>query len=58
MARIHAAVARLSVFDAGRPSRLPGLRELSVRDAPYVIVYEVNGDDVDLLAIYHTSQDR
>lgn len=44
--------------DIGRPSRVPGVRELSVRNAPYVIVYRVDGEAIDILAVYHTAQDR
>lgn len=44
--------------DIGRPSIEPGVRELSVRNAPYVIVYRLNGDTIDVLAIYHTAQQR
>jgi toxin ParE1/3/4 len=44
--------------DIGRPGGKPGTRELSVRNAPYVIVYRVDGDIADILAVYHTAQDR
>ena len=44
--------------DIGRPSSEPGVRELSVRTAPYVIVYRVLSDVIEVLGVYHTSQDR
>ncbi len=44
--------------DIGRPSRVEGVREMSVRAAPYVIAYQVDGDTIDILAVYHTAQDR
>lgn len=44
--------------DIGRPSRVADARELSVRGAPYVIAYQVSGDAIEILAVYHTSQDR
>lgn len=45
--------------DIGRPSRVEGLRELSVRNAPYVVVYRIIDDDAaDVLAVYHKAQDR
>ncbi|PZO49862.1 MAG: type II toxin-antitoxin system mRNA interferase toxin, RelE/StbE family [Alphaproteobacteria bacterium] len=44
--------------DIGRPSRVEGVREMSVRAAPYVIAYQVAGDTIDILAVYHTAQDR
>jgi toxin ParE1/3/4 len=57
--RIRAAAESLKrLGDIGRPSIEPGLRELSVRNAPYVIVYRMTGETVDILAVYHTAQDR
>ena len=49
----------LAVFPRrGRPSSLPGLRELAVI-RPYVIVYRLLADDaVDILRIWHAAQDR
>jgi toxin ParE1/3/4 len=44
--------------DIGRPGGKPGTRELSVRNAPYVIVYRVDADIADILAVYHAAQDR
>ena len=42
----------------GRPSILPGRREL-VALRPYVIVYRVlAGNDVDILRVWHAAQDR
>jgi plasmid stabilization system protein ParE len=58
-ARIGAAVASLArLGDIGRPSKVAGWRELSVRKAPYVIAYRVRGEFVEILAVYHTAQDR
>jgi len=39
--------------DVGRPGALPGTRELSVRNAPYVIVYLVQDDVAEIVAVYH-----
>lgn len=59
VARIRAAAESLKrLGDIGRPSIEPGVRELSVRNAPYVIVYRADGDTIDILAVYHTAQDR
>lgn len=44
--------------DIGRPGGLSGTRELSVRNEPYVIVYVVGAGVADILAVYHTAQDR
>lgn len=59
MKRIRAAAQTLTrLGDIGRPSRVEGVRELSVRGAPYVIAYRMNGDEIDILAVYHTAQER
>lgn len=41
----------------GRPGERAGVRELPVRDFPYLVIYRVAGDAVEVLAIFHTSQD-
>lgn len=59
LGRIRAAADSLKrLGDIGRPSIGPGLRELSVRNAPYVIVYRIEGDMLEILAVYHTAQER
>jgi toxin ParE1/3/4 len=51
---IVATAERLRAFPAsGRAGRLPDTRELTVRSLPYVIVYEVTGEIVTVLAILH-----
>jgi addiction module RelE/StbE family toxin len=49
----------LAVFPRrGRPSSLPGRREL-VAVRPYVLVYRILPDEtVDILRIWHAAQDR
>jgi toxin ParE1/3/4 len=57
--RIRAAADSMKrLGDIGRPSIEPGLRELSVRNAPYVIVYRIDGDTVEIVAVYHTAVER
>ncbi|MBL8780144.1 MAG: type II toxin-antitoxin system RelE/ParE family toxin [Alphaproteobacteria bacterium] len=57
--RIRAAANSLCrLGDIGRPSRVTGLREMSVRGAPYVVVYRVRPGVIDILAVYHHAQDR
>ena len=59
LARIRTAAHSLKrLGDIGRPSIEPGLRELSVRNAPYIIVYRIDGDTIDILAVYHAAQER
>lgn len=57
--RIRSAAESLKrLGDIGRPSIEPGLRELSVRSAPYVIVYRIDSETVEILAACHTAQHR
>lgn len=41
--------------EMGRPGRIPGTRELVVHPR-YLIVYEIAGDTVVILAVVHTSR--
>jgi toxin ParE1/3/4 len=59
IARIKASGESLErLGDIGRPSRFEGFRELSVRGAPYVIVFTVRDDHFLIVAVFHTAQDR
>ena len=59
LSRLHAAAESLvRLGDIGRHSRVPGLRELSVRTEPYVIVYRMAGEVIEVVAVYHTAQSR
>ncbi|MCC0007747.1 MAG: type II toxin-antitoxin system RelE/ParE family toxin [Hyphomicrobiaceae bacterium] len=54
---ILAHVAHLADFpNAGRPGFLTGTRELVVPRFPLLIVYEVTGEVVTFLRVYHQSQ--
>lgn len=37
----------------GRAGRVPGTRELVVTDTPFVVPYRVQGETVELLAVFH-----
>jgi len=55
---IIAACDRLEQLpERGRPGRRRGTRELTIV-WPYVIVYRMNREDVEILAIWHGAQDR
>jgi addiction module RelE/StbE family toxin len=41
----------------GRTGRLPGLRELVIV-SPYVIIYRIAGDEVLILRVWHSAQNR
>ncbi|MBS0275905.1 MAG: type II toxin-antitoxin system RelE/ParE family toxin [Proteobacteria bacterium] len=53
-----AACDRLELFpERGRPGLIEGTRELTTV-WPYVIVYKINGDRIDVLSIWHGKQHR
>ena len=58
VARIRAAVSSMRrLGDIGRPS-IANVRALSVRNAPYVVLYSIDENSIEIVAIYHTAQDR
>ena len=42
----------------GRPGRVEGTRELLFSPLPYVAVYRVDAQNIEIWRIYHTSQNR
>jgi toxin ParE1/3/4 len=51
------AVAHLSRFPSlGRPGRVAGTRELVVTGTPYIIPYQVRGDAVEILRVFHAAR--
>lgn len=40
----------------GRPGRVPGTRELVIPKTPYIIPYQVSGDQRQILRLYHGSR--
>ena len=40
----------------GRPGRVPGTRELIVRNTRYIVPYRVRGDVVEILRVFHASR--
>lgn len=57
--RVEERVAALIQFpNAGRPSRRDGVRELVISGTPYIAVYRVRGDQVEIIRFFHTSQNR
>jgi addiction module RelE/StbE family toxin len=43
--------------DRGRPGHRSGTRELALTPLPYVVVYAVKAEAVEILHIYHGAQD-
>jgi plasmid stabilization system protein ParE len=55
--RITAAVGQLQVFpEGGRTGRVHGTREVVILKHPYIVVYRVRGDELEVLGIRHTSR--
>ena len=56
--RIEAAVNLLRAFPMmGRAGRRAGTRELPVPGTPYILVYRVKQESVQMLAVLHGSRD-
>ena len=55
---VETAVERLSDNPMqGRPSSLPGLRELVVARTPFLVPYRVTSDQIEVLAVFHGARD-
>ena len=56
---IYETIATLrSLPHRGRAGREEGTRELVIAHLPYIVVYRLKGDAVEILHIYHGAQDR
>ena len=56
--RIVSATRRLGEFPhSGRVGQVEGTRELVVAGLPYLVVYQVSGEQVEILRVFHTSRD-
>lgn len=42
----------------GRPGRIEGTREVLFSPMPYVVVYRVREQSIEIWRVFHTSQDR
>lgn len=42
--------------DIGRPGRCEGTRELTINPYPYIVAYRIDADEVQILAVVHTSR--
>ncbi|MGA7381797.1 MAG: type II toxin-antitoxin system RelE/ParE family toxin [Terriglobales bacterium] len=55
---IYDGCGTLRVFPRrGRAGRIPGTRELIFSGLPYIVVYEIKEQSVEVLRIYHGAQD-
>ena len=59
MRRLYEAIRSLTDSPArGRPGREKGTRELLFPPLPYVAVYRLRENSVEVLRIFHTAQNR
>jgi len=55
---IENAANHLSLFPTmGRPSKRPRSRELAIPGTPFILVYRVRNNALEILALYHGAQD-
>jgi toxin ParE1/3/4 len=56
---IEISTLRLALFPlSGRSGAVPTTRELVVPRLPYIAVYRVNDDAVEIIAVFHAAQDK
>jgi toxin ParE1/3/4 len=59
MREIYETIATLRTLpQRGRIGREEGTRELVIARLPYIVVYRIKGDAMEILRIYHGAQDR
>jgi toxin ParE1/3/4 len=57
--RIEYSIGRLVTLPfSGRPGVVAGTRILVVPGLPYVVIYRVGADEVDIIAVLHTARGR
>jgi plasmid stabilization system protein ParE len=56
--RIRRAVRNIGYFPGvGRLHERTGTREYLVRGLPYLLIYSVDDDSIEIIAVFHTSRD-
>ena len=56
-AKIRSSVLQLKEFPAlGRPGRVSGTHEIVVTKTPYLVVYRIHADQIQILRVLHSSQ--
>ena len=57
VSRIRKQVEQLAHFpERGRAGRVDGTRELVISATPFIVVYDLRGDTVNILAVVHGSR--
>ncbi|MBX3455842.1 type II toxin-antitoxin system RelE/ParE family toxin [Ferrovibrio sp.] len=56
--RIDALAAALRIFpERGRSGRVAGTRELVIPDLPWLLIYEITGNEIHILRVLHGARD-
>jgi plasmid stabilization system protein ParE len=59
MRKLYGTIRALKEWpERGRPGREKGTREILFPPAPYVAVYRVKEQTIEVMRIYHAAQDR
>jgi toxin ParE1/3/4 len=59
VARIERSISRLALYPfSGRPGVVVGTRILVVPGLPYMAIYRVHDEMVDIIAVLHTARQR
>jgi plasmid stabilization system protein ParE len=54
--RIRASVEKLKAFsNAGRTGQVAATRELVIPGLPYIVVYHLTAESVDILRVFHSA---
>ncbi|HZS48756.1 MAG TPA: type II toxin-antitoxin system RelE/ParE family toxin [Blastocatellia bacterium] len=57
VAKIQQDIAIIASYPAsGRQGRVPGTREMIVSGTPYIIIYRIHEQTVEILRVFHTKQ--
>ena len=52
----HQVVQLIEHPEIGRAGRIEGTRELVINRTPFILVYRINGDRIELLRLLHGAQ--
>jgi toxin ParE1/3/4 len=55
--KIQVAASQLENYPfMGRPGRVEGTRELVISSTPYIVIYRIKEESVEILRVLHTSK--
>ncbi len=57
VAKIRIGIDKLAEFpQMGRPGRVKGTRELIIGNTPYIVIYRVKQNNIEILRILHSAR--